>query len=412
MMIDKRTTSILLLTSYFGKTSDRDLKPLSSSEWNRFVTWQRQGGIKPEDFLNNDSQSLLESFQDKTISRERIKRLLERKSGLALALEKWSKAGVWIINRGEDDYPKVLKSKLKELSPPLMFGIGNSKLLNNQFVGVVGSRKVSEEELSIAKSLGKRISEEGYGVVSGAAKGCDEMSMIGALENNGFSIGYVSDSLLRKSTSNVYRNHIIKGNLCLLSPYNPEAGFNIGNAMSRNKLIYAQSSATIVIKSDTKGGTWEGAKENIKKNWTPLWVIKSTQQGNQELSKLGGKTFLFHEDLSIKKMLNQSIIANKLDLFTSSIEIKNTNSRKLEKDKGEKANSNEITIRPDEYSFFDLFLVKFKYSFGTNAVTKKEIEDTLRLNKSQINEWLNMGIENKTIIKNSRPVRYQLSSND
>ena len=285
-MTTERTKAILLFTSYFAKSSDRNLKPLTTSEWNRLVRWLQVKSINPEDFLTQDISSLLGGWQDKTITIERVIALLERKSGLAIALDKWIKVGIWIINRGDILYPKKLKERLKDYAPPILFGIGNVELLNQNYIGIVGARKTSEKELEDTKRIGANISANNYGVVSGGAKGVDESGMLGVLEAGGYCLGFVADSLIRKSTSSIFRKYIISKKLCLVSPFNPEAGFNVGNAMSRNKLIYTQSDATIVMKSDTKGGTWEGAKENLKKEWVPIWVIDNNEKGNIEIVKI------------------------------------------------------------------------------------------------------------------------------
>lgn len=317
-MITERTKAILLLTSYFAKSSDRNLKPLTTNEWNRFVRWLQTKSINPEDFLTEDIDSALNGWQDKTITTERVTALLERKSGLAIALDKWIKVGIWIINRGDKLYPKKLKERLKENAPPILFGIGNIELLNQNYIGMVGARKTSETELEDTKRIGKAICANNYGVVSGGAKGVDESGMLGALEAGGYSLGFVADSLIRKSISSIFRKYIINKTLCLVSPFNPEAGFNVGNAMSRNKLIYTQSDATIVIKSDTKGGTWEGAKENIKKQWVPLWVIDYKEKGNEEIIKMGAKMLSNNDNIKISELIKvESTKQNKPDLFSS-----------------------------------------------------------------------------------------------
>ncbi|MDA3837178.1 MAG: DNA-processing protein DprA [Nanoarchaeota archaeon] len=316
-MITERTKAILLLTSYFAKSSDSNLKPLTTSEWNRLVRWLQTKLINPEDFFTQDIDSLLNGWQDKSITIERVNSLLERKSGLAIALDKWVKVGIWIINRGDKLYPKKVKDRLKENAPPIFFGIGNIDLLNQNYIGVVGARKTSEKELQDTKNIGTRISENNYGIVSGGAKGVDESAMLGALEAGGYSLGFVADSLIRKSTSNIFRKHIINKRLCLVSPFNPEAGFNVGNAMSRNKLIYTQSDATIVMKSDTKGGTWEGAKENIKKQWVPLWVMNCKEKGNEEIIKMGAKKLLLEKELNISELIKvESLKSIEPDLFS------------------------------------------------------------------------------------------------
>jgi predicted Rossmann fold nucleotide-binding protein DprA/Smf involved in DNA uptake len=148
-------------------------------------------------------------------------------------------------------------------------------VLGTKAIGVVGSRKASEEDLKYAKELGEHIISQGFSVVSGGAKGIDEASMLGALENDGTCIGILADKLLQRSTSKTYRQHLVRKNLVLLSPFHPEARFNVGNAMGRNKYIYAKSDATCVIHSGRKGGTWTGAIENLNSKFTPLYVKKT-----------------------------------------------------------------------------------------------------------------------------------------
>lgn len=47
-----------------------------------------------------------------------------------------------------------------------------------------------------------------------------------------------------------HRNLLIGDQLVLISPYDPSAGFNVGHAMQRNKLIYALADASLVVNAD------------------------------------------------------------------------------------------------------------------------------------------------------------------
>jgi hypothetical protein len=92
--------------------------------------------------------------------------------------------------------------------------------------------------------------------VSGEARGIDETAMLSALEHQGTAIGVLADRLLRAATSAKYRKHLMVNNLVLVSPFNPEAGFNVGNAMARNRHIYCLADAAVVVSSTRdKGGT-------------------------------------------------------------------------------------------------------------------------------------------------------------
>ena len=82
--------------------------------------------------------------------------------------------------------------------------------------------------------------------------------------------------------------------LCFVSQVNPAAGFSVGNAMGRNRLIYALSDLTIVIATAAgSGGTWAGATENLKRRWAPLavWVGPGAPEGNGQLVQKGALPF-------------------------------------------------------------------------------------------------------------------------
>jgi predicted Rossmann fold nucleotide-binding protein DprA/Smf involved in DNA uptake len=114
MTLSSTTQAVLLLTAHFSKSGPKDLKPLGPVEWGRFALWLKQQGKSPEDLLTGDLEERLAGLSDKTITVERIKRLLERGSALAIATEKWLRSGLWILTRSDAEYPRILKERLKE----------------------------------------------------------------------------------------------------------------------------------------------------------------------------------------------------------------------------------------------------------------------------------------------------------
>ena len=110
------------------------------------------------------------------------------------------------------------------------------------------------------------------------------------LEAGGKVVGVLADSLEKTAMNREHRNLLLDGQLVLISPYDPSAGFNVGNAMQRNKLIYALADAALVVSSDlNKGGTWAGAVEQLDKlKFVPVYV-RSTASRRRVSMRCGSK---------------------------------------------------------------------------------------------------------------------------
>lgn len=289
-LLSPTAQATLLLTSYFSKASNESAKPLSNAEWGRFALWLKGKSITPADLLVGDPQTLLQGWHDARISADRIIELLKRGHSLALAMEKWQRAGLWVVTRSDPEYPRRLKQRLKTDCPPVLFGCGNKVLLNAGGLAVIGSRNASEPDLAFTDQVGAKAAAENVTIVSGGARGVDETAMIGAMRQGGVVIGVMADSLLKAATSSKWRKGLMDGHVVLVSPFYPEAGFSVGNAMARNKYIYCLADSSLVIHSGKKGGTLNGAQENLKKVWVPLWIKRTTDKdaANADLVDKGG----------------------------------------------------------------------------------------------------------------------------
>ena len=75
---------------------------------------------------------------------ERIVRLLDRASRLALQLEDLFSHGMWAVTRMDEHYPAKLRDTLKHQAPTVLFGSGEIGLLRHRGIAVVGSRNIDE----------------------------------------------------------------------------------------------------------------------------------------------------------------------------------------------------------------------------------------------------------------------------
>src|SRR5439155_6469324 len=138
------------------------------------------------------------------------------------------------------------------------------------------------------KEIGRKASAARLPVVSGGARGTDRIAMDGGLEAGGNAIGVLADSLIATASKADVRELLLDSNLVLLTPYSPTAGFSVGAAMGRNKVIYGLADFAVVVSSDFQsGGTWAGAVEALKARWCPVFVRdgEDAPKGNRELLK-------------------------------------------------------------------------------------------------------------------------------
>ncbi len=284
--MNKNSEAIVIFCSHLCTAAD--IKPLEPKEWGELASLLFSKGLEPNDLLLFSKSDFLEKLEVDEMMASRYLRLLERSGSISFEISKYENMGIMITTRAENNYPRLLKQKLGNNCPPIFYAAGNVELLNKRSVGFVGSRTVNDDDIGFTQNTVSKVLQKGYGIVTGGAKGIDTTSTQTALDNNGFVIEYLADSMMQKMRKADIVKSINRGNLLLLSASSPTAGFNVGFAMMRNKYIYSQSDATIIIKTDkNKGGTWNGAIENLKKGWCTEYCRNIEYPGNLELIKMG-----------------------------------------------------------------------------------------------------------------------------
>ena len=284
--------AILLLAGQFGSGKD-GIEPLALKHYNPLVHWLVERDQRPADLLAMDD--IGPAAKAAGVEESRIKALLGRGVQLGFAVEQWNRSGIWVICRGDAEYPGRYRSRLKDDAPPVLFGVGDKSLLEGGGVAMVGSRDVDEVGENLARDVAAWCARSQVPVVSGGARGVDQAAMQGALEAGGCVIGVLADNLLRASVAKETRRAIADGCLLLLSPYHPQARSTAWAALARNKCIYAMADMGLVVSSDVgKGGTWSGAKEELeRKPAQPVFVMagEDAPKGNRKLQELGAAPF-------------------------------------------------------------------------------------------------------------------------
>jgi DNA processing protein len=302
--------AILLLCSRLALSKEPDFKPLTLREWNSLARKILDSSLSsPSGLLGLSTDRLKAELNLSDSQGERVLRLLERGGGLAIELERLESLGIWVVTRADKRYPQRLRKRLRHSAPAVLFGAGERELLGQPGLAVVGSRHVDDHGKECAEFIGNACAHEGLVLYSGGARGVDAIATKAALDARGTAVGVLAHSLDKAIRAPDARPKLVSGDLALVTPYSPNAGFSVGAAMGRNKLIYALADYALIIASDVgKGGTWAGATEALKAKWLPVLALDGPDvpEGNRQLLQKGAISFpdsLLTHSLSLRDWL-------------------------------------------------------------------------------------------------------------
>lgn len=426
-MLTNDDKAILLLCSHIG-LKDETLKPLTLKSWNELASAILKSNVKrPGNLFALSKEEMYKELNIPKADIENILKLLSRSLELGVDLDRLYSKGINVVTRASSLYPRKLKKVLKDLAPPVLFYCGNISLLDKDGIGVVGSRKVEEAHIEFTKKLVQQAVSENLIIYSGGAKGIDDISQKEAFLRGGSYVSFLADSLEKKIKNKEVRENIESGRVLLITSSKPDAGFQVGLAMNRNKYIYASSKATFVIASDyNKGGTWNGAIENMRHNWTKTFVKQdSKSKGIQELIKLGANPIEKIEGVNLLSLIDSSKnikTYNEENFEQIGIDtlIQLNNQNDLNKEAKYENTKIEYNTEEDDYKLkntlvqekevinFDLYnhVIDIILEVLKEEKNLDELSEILNVKKSQLREWINRGIDSNKIKKLSKPVRY------
>ncbi|MCC6545660.1 DNA-processing protein DprA [Candidatus Sumerlaeota bacterium] len=415
MRMSPNTQAILLLAAplLVGKSAGSETI-LSPREYKLLARRLRELGREPADLLGSDAANLMEGLQP-VVAGDRLRRLLDRGFQLSQAMERWASRAIWVLSRADEGYPKRLKARCKEDAPAVLYGCGDDELLDAGGLAIVGSRDVDEENLRFTRQIAGLAAEAGRAIVSGGARGVDQAAMGAALQAGGRVIGVLADSLERAALNRENREYLMDGRLRLISPFDPFAGFNVGNAMQRNKYIYALADAALVVKSDfQKGGTWQGAQEQLEKyRFVPVYVGGDPSKGLQALRRMGGRPWPNPVDSAGLDLLFSDQVApieslasgEELPLFVSEGASTSPHEKESKEEPLNGTGPVAETVRVDNAEAL-FSKVREILQRIDHPMTDLEIAEDLGVSLLQVRKWLKRMTAEGSLQKTKRPVRY------
>jgi predicted Rossmann fold nucleotide-binding protein DprA/Smf involved in DNA uptake len=389
---------LLLMAPLIAGRDKRSTDLLTPSEYRKLARRLRELNAQPADLLTPAADQLLGDC-DHLIDKARLERLLTRGFLLSQAVERWQARAIWVVSRADSTYPQRLKSRLREDSPAVLYGCGDGKILDSGGLAVVGSRNVDDALIEYTQEIGRLAASAGRTLVSGGARGVDQAAMRGALEAGGRVTGVLADNLERTVMQREHRNMLVEDQLVLISPYDPSAGFNVGHAMQRNKVIYALADAALIVSADlNRGGTWAGATEQMEKLHLVPVFVRTTAGASVGLAALAKKGALPWPDPADADGLNAAI-ATPIPERSSS-----PDQGQLSFASPQEGDRPESTVADGLFGTVRSLVLRL----AREPMKAADVARRLGVTEAQARKWLKRLVEEGALEKRKKPVRYSI----
>lgn len=167
--------------------------------------------------------------------------------------------GARLLVHGEPNYPQAMTG-LPD-APPMLWVLGDATLLNSPAIGMVGARNASSLGVRMARRLGLGLSEAGFTVVSGLARGIDTAAHEAALEGQGRTIAVMAGGIdVIYPPENAALAAAIDAAGCRVSEHPPGLEPQARHFPLRNRIVAGLSRAVIVVEAAAKSGSLITAK--------------------------------------------------------------------------------------------------------------------------------------------------------
>ena len=225
-------------------------------------------------------------------------KLIPPKQVIEKEIAETKKYGADIILACEHNYPRSLLH-IPDF-PPVIITKGNAQLLNTPIFAIIGARNSSINGNKLSLEFAKEISEAGFTIVSGLAKGIDSYAHKGSLSNG--TIGVIAGGISHvypKENSNLYEEIYDKGLVITEQPIN--SSVIAQHFPQRNRIIAGLASGVLVVEATKKSGTLITSRFALDYNREvyaiPGSPLDSKSQGTNELLKQGANLALTPKDI-------------------------------------------------------------------------------------------------------------------
>jgi DNA processing protein len=285
------------------------------------------------------AQKALEQVQRFSSNHQRRIELCSEEKAIE-EIERTLAYGAEFIFYNDEAYPSLLKEITDY--PPVITVMGKRKeLLSKDKVAIVGSRSASVNGANFAHKIAAEVSEAGYIIVSGLARGIDNYAHNGSLKAGTIAvIASGIDHIYPPENKSLYGEIIEKGLIITEQAFGslPKSVY----FPQRNRIISGMSLATIVVEASVKSGSLITARFALEQDRdvfaVPGFPLDIRYSGTNHLIKQGAALLETAEDVLNLLRQGRSLPRNgdQLDLLNDTNSIKISESETIAKQVSQK----------------------------------------------------------------------------
>ncbi len=263
-----------------------DTPGLGTIKVNHLLELWKQKHLSPDQLTD---PAFLKSFLTPSLA----KAVANRRDAFRRTWDRLQESDVQLIHVFDPLYPTLVRALLRAQSPPLLFAVGNTALLERVSVAFCGSRKASEKGMAVARDCAVELASQGINVVSGYASGVDMHAHRGALEAGGTTTLVLAEGILQFRLKREIKDLWDNSRTLVISEFLPGIPWNVHNAMQRNRTICAFSRGLVLIEARNSGGSMEAGRECLRLG-LPLFAavyagMPEPAEGNRQLLQQGAR---------------------------------------------------------------------------------------------------------------------------
>jgi DNA processing protein len=222
-------------------------------------------------------------------------------------LDQIEKQGITFLTIQDERFPRNLKEIYDP--PPFLYVKGELREEDNLSLAMVGSRNASSYGKAMTKRLSRTLTERGFTIVSGLARGIDSCAHKGALEGGGRTLAVLGSGI---DLIYPWENKGLAEEITLHGAIVSEFSFGTQpeaiNFPPRNRIISGLSLGTVIVEASFRSGSLITARMALEQGRevfaVPGNVDSPWSKGTNRLIKEGAKLIVDPDDI-IEEVLPQ-----------------------------------------------------------------------------------------------------------